>query len=409
MEENISLGTLLRNARESKKIILEDIATKTKININILRAIEEDDIENLPNIAYLKGFVKNFAKFVGVDPNQAIQSMEDTLQIKKETPTPQNHSAEENVIDAHQMGSELEDQELKENLISIVQSFFNKKIIFSLLALGIVVIIVKTVVNWVAELNFESNKISEIKEAPTQPNDLKSSDQNILEMDASKKFAAQILKDQADEDLNQKGNEKETVAVESKTPTETSEEKSVELPKPTASETKKEPEKVKEEKPKEVVRADGKFPYRNFNPAPMRTFSVIDNAPENEDPVIFPPNFRAAMEDGVENVFIHATDDDVWMSYKSDDDPIKRFVLRKGRKLLIKGSVIRLFLANYRVAKVFHNNKLMEIRPTKSGVRSIIFPQSAAKDYKLPLFPVYKGKSYTSDEYIQNMAEPNIE
>ena len=403
MEENISLGTLLRNARESKKIILEDIATKTKININILKAIEEDDVDNLPNIAYLKGFVKNFAKFVGVDQNQAIESMEVTLQIKNENKS-KPAKVEENIIDAHPIDPELEDQELKENLISIVQSFFNKKIIVGLVAISIVIVVVKTLVNWVAQLNFESNKITQIEKEVKIPSNLKDSDQSILQMEASKKFAQQVLADQKAEEGLKKVDDKDIVKEEIKEtkPTE-----------PVVAKVEKKVEEKKEVVEKEVVekkpevpsRTDGKFPYRDFNSAPSRTFSVLNDAPENTDPSIFPPNFRAAVEKDQENVFIHALDGDMWMSYKVDEDPIKRFVLRQGRKILIKGKVIRLFLGNYRVSKVFYNNKLMEIRPTKSGVRSIIFPQSAASDYKLPLFPVYKGKSYTSDEYIENMAE----
>ena len=132
MEENISIGTLLKNAREQKKIKLEDVASKTKININILRSLEEDDLKNLPNMAYLRGFVKNYAKAVGVDAAQAQACLVRSLQ-SNETTTEKIIKKSHPPVDRQSPSSKDEmnyqEQELKENLVSILQSFFNKKLI----------------------------------------------------------------------------------------------------------------------------------------------------------------------------------------------------------------------------------------------------------------------------------------
>ncbi len=62
-------GAKLRKIRLEKGISLEDVQKKTKINLNILKSIEEDSWANL-NPVYLKGFVKIYCKFLGVDSGE---------------------------------------------------------------------------------------------------------------------------------------------------------------------------------------------------------------------------------------------------------------------------------------------------------------------------------------------------
>ena len=106
----------------------------------------------------------------------------------------------------------------------------------------------------------------------------------------------------------------------------------------------------------------------------------------------------------MQNVYIVATDGDTWISYQSDDEDIKRFVLKQGRSVLIKGKTILLFMGNINISKIFLNNKLIKTY-SKTGVKSIIFPESEAKDYELPLFPSYKGVPMKASVYKENMAE----
>lgn len=61
-----TVGTILRQARESKKISLVDVEKATKIRSKFLEAIERDEYQSLPTIAYAKGFVKNYAEFLGL-------------------------------------------------------------------------------------------------------------------------------------------------------------------------------------------------------------------------------------------------------------------------------------------------------------------------------------------------------
>jgi flagellar biosynthesis protein FlhG len=67
-------GALLRAVRESQGTSLDQISERTKIGINYLRCIEEDEFETLPAAVYVRGFVTEFAKCLKLDPEQVSQS-----------------------------------------------------------------------------------------------------------------------------------------------------------------------------------------------------------------------------------------------------------------------------------------------------------------------------------------------
>ncbi|MFA5361837.1 MAG: RodZ domain-containing protein [Candidatus Omnitrophota bacterium] len=66
-----SVGAKLKKIRLEKGISIEEVQKKTKIHPNILKAIEEDNFINLSPV-YVKGFLKIYCKFLGVDYSQYI-------------------------------------------------------------------------------------------------------------------------------------------------------------------------------------------------------------------------------------------------------------------------------------------------------------------------------------------------
>lgn len=67
-----SFGQRLQREREMRGITLEEIATSTKIGTRSLRALEEEDFEQLPGGIFNKGFVRAYAKYLGIDEEQAV-------------------------------------------------------------------------------------------------------------------------------------------------------------------------------------------------------------------------------------------------------------------------------------------------------------------------------------------------
>ncbi len=62
-------GEDLQRLRTALEVPLEEIAEKTNIRIDILRAIEAGDIGSLPPPVYLKGFLKSYARCLALDEN----------------------------------------------------------------------------------------------------------------------------------------------------------------------------------------------------------------------------------------------------------------------------------------------------------------------------------------------------
>lgn len=60
-------GQLLRRLRESCNASLDDIAELTKISKRYLQALEENDVDSLPAVVYVRGFVSQYARALGLD------------------------------------------------------------------------------------------------------------------------------------------------------------------------------------------------------------------------------------------------------------------------------------------------------------------------------------------------------
>jgi cytoskeleton protein RodZ len=67
-----SFGDRLRKEREERGITLDDISLTTKIGTRLLRALEEEKFDQLPGGIFNKGFVRAYARHVGLDEDQAV-------------------------------------------------------------------------------------------------------------------------------------------------------------------------------------------------------------------------------------------------------------------------------------------------------------------------------------------------
>ena len=90
-----SLGEKLRQARLERDISISEVAEQTRISALYLEAIEKDDYSSLPGGIFNKGFVKSFAKYVGVDENEALKDYAD-LMARQESAAPDSKSSSYN-------------------------------------------------------------------------------------------------------------------------------------------------------------------------------------------------------------------------------------------------------------------------------------------------------------------------
>jgi len=80
-----SFGEKLKLEREKRKITLEQISSSTKIGTRMLQALEEDKFNQLPGGIFNKGFVRAYARAVGLDEDQTVA---DYLEASGEMPRP---------------------------------------------------------------------------------------------------------------------------------------------------------------------------------------------------------------------------------------------------------------------------------------------------------------------------------
>ena len=67
-----AFGERLRREREMRGITLDDIAATTKIGTRLLRALEDEQFDLLPGGIFNKGYVRAYAKYVGIDEERAV-------------------------------------------------------------------------------------------------------------------------------------------------------------------------------------------------------------------------------------------------------------------------------------------------------------------------------------------------
>lgn len=69
-----SLGDEFRVAREARGLSLSDVAEQLHIRSTYLQAIEEEDWPSIGAAVYVRGFLRTYARFLGLDPEHAVDA-----------------------------------------------------------------------------------------------------------------------------------------------------------------------------------------------------------------------------------------------------------------------------------------------------------------------------------------------
>ncbi len=67
-----TVGEILRLAREKKHLSITQVEVAIKIRAKFLEAIEKNDFASMPPGAFVRGFIKNYATFLGISPEDAL-------------------------------------------------------------------------------------------------------------------------------------------------------------------------------------------------------------------------------------------------------------------------------------------------------------------------------------------------
>ena len=96
MDENF--GEHLRREREVRNIALQDVSRTTKIPVRSLERLEAGEYEALPGEVFVRGFIKSYARCVGLDDESALllyDSEREKRRVEAEESQPQLTQAEE--------------------------------------------------------------------------------------------------------------------------------------------------------------------------------------------------------------------------------------------------------------------------------------------------------------------------
>ena len=91
----LTLGEKLKKLRSDRRISLSDVSRSTNIQVKYLEFIEAGAYEMLPVDVYVKGFLKSYAEFLGIDENVLIKLFEKEKEIKKNLRLSRNKKEEE--------------------------------------------------------------------------------------------------------------------------------------------------------------------------------------------------------------------------------------------------------------------------------------------------------------------------
>ncbi len=67
-----TVGEILRKRREEKKLTIAQVEATTKIRGKFVDALEKNDFNKLPPGTFTKGFIKNYAAFLGLPQNEML-------------------------------------------------------------------------------------------------------------------------------------------------------------------------------------------------------------------------------------------------------------------------------------------------------------------------------------------------
>jgi len=89
-----SIGRKLAEAREAQHLSIADVANRLKLSVSQIEALERDAYDRLPGPVFVRGFARNYARLLRLDPDDVVQSVDAHL---PKPPAPQPAGSDANI------------------------------------------------------------------------------------------------------------------------------------------------------------------------------------------------------------------------------------------------------------------------------------------------------------------------
>jgi len=64
--ETVNFGTFLKEERERRQVSLATLAQTTKLSVSALKLMEAGNLDDLPPDVFVRGFIRSYAKTLGI-------------------------------------------------------------------------------------------------------------------------------------------------------------------------------------------------------------------------------------------------------------------------------------------------------------------------------------------------------
>lgn len=359
-QPQMTLGETLKKAREKKGLHIENISRETRISKSILQSLEQDRLDDLPQKIYVIGFIKTYARLLELDEQECIEKFEI-------------------LYNGEAVKTDLQDNE------SVVLQGQKESANYSsklLLVIPLLIIAVALILLSKPKDTALTEKES-VQPQLEETNSTLSTKLTVTEVQEKKlepktAISQEFVKDQP-KTVKKEDIKKETVKISQ------------------TNEVKKDKPKI--EKPKDEAKEDKK--KIKFSPMPYPLYSIDKNASEDILNQL-PEHIKSQLNKNLQNVYITANGADSWLTYQKDQGEIYKYILRDGKDLFLQAEQIKMFIGNVRTTQIFLNNQPLKVT-SRSGVKSLVFPQAIAKEMVLPLFIFNKkdGSVKSSEQYLE--------
>lgn len=76
IESQPKAGTILRTLRDKKNLSIQEVASQLRLDPRIIEALEKDDYSSFPADTYIRGYLRNYAKLLGIEGDEIISVYE---------------------------------------------------------------------------------------------------------------------------------------------------------------------------------------------------------------------------------------------------------------------------------------------------------------------------------------------
>jgi len=90
LDSPLAIGARLRHERELRGFSLEEVARATRIPLASLERVEADRFDDLPGEVFVRGFLKSYARAIGLEPDEILALYGSARRVPQVAPVPVN-------------------------------------------------------------------------------------------------------------------------------------------------------------------------------------------------------------------------------------------------------------------------------------------------------------------------------